>query len=85
MSREHKHKIKLAFNDDEIISYCEDCGNILDVYKRVRESCPVYYPVYQYYPYYPYYLGQPTITCTGSTTSTTVESAIPSIYSTEVK
>ena len=33
----HKHKIKLAFNDDEIISYCEECGKILDVYKKVKQ------------------------------------------------
>lgn len=33
----HKHKIKLAYNGDEIISYCEECGKILDVYKRVYD------------------------------------------------
>lgn len=37
----HKHKIKLAFNDDEIISYCEECGKILDVYKKVKQCINV--------------------------------------------
>lgn len=32
-----KHNVKLAFNNDEIISYCDKCGKILDVYKKVSQ------------------------------------------------
>ena len=81
-SKKHKHKIKLAFNDDEIISYCEECGKILDVYKKVKQTYPVYYPVYYYHNWYrsPYDY-QPIITCgsttgvTGTTSSTTATPA----------
>lgn len=27
-----KHNVKLAFNNDEIVSYCMKCGKILDAY-----------------------------------------------------
>ena len=38
-----KHNVKLAFNNDEIISYCEKCGKILDRYVKVKNTSSYYY------------------------------------------
>lgn len=29
-----KHNVKLAFNNDEIVSYCAKCGKVLDRYVK---------------------------------------------------
>ena len=86
MSKEHKHKIKLAFNDDEIISYCEECGKILDVYKRITPKETIIYKPYPYYVYqtYPQWTwSSGTTSLNGTSTSTTVESATLPTYSTK--
>lgn len=42
-----KHNVKLAFNNDEIISYCDKCGKILDRYVKIQTA---QYPYYDYIP-----------------------------------
>lgn len=53
-----KHNVKLAFNNDEIISYCDKCGKILDRYVKVQMA---------QYPYYTYTTATstPVVTCNG--------------------
>ena len=67
-----KHNVKLAFNNDEIISYCDKCGKILDRYVKVNGNINYYYTYpYTYHSTYPYYYNNyPTITSAVSDKST---------------
>lgn len=81
-----KHNVKLAFNNDEIISYCDKCGKILDRYVKVNGNINYYYTYPSTTPN-PNYWG-PNWTCTtgdpytpemGSHTSTAITSDITSL------